>query len=232
LQFNRFTYPTLISVIIGCEVLYGNRSVWPHLWECIRSSCAPENNILYLCVTLRNARLDVDDFTSQYLMPNCPRALCLVCNKSAFPTSAVASFWAVLSRLCLCYSARSASLPCDPFLFLKLARASRFIATLTTQRKHGTTTTVMFTGGYDSAAAAAALRPCRTCISALPTLLWPRLKPSGAHMPLQSSVSMRTMVRVPVSEGKGGRDEGGGGATRTLTLQSATEVWRGVELGV
>jgi hypothetical protein len=70
LQFNRFTYPTLISVIIGCEVLYGNRSVWPHLWECIRSSCAPENSLLYLCVTLRNARLDVDDFTSQYLMPN------------------------------------------------------------------------------------------------------------------------------------------------------------------
>jgi hypothetical protein len=59
-----------ISVIIGCEVLYGNRSVWPHLWECIRSSCAPENNIVYLCVTLRNARLDVDAFTSQYLLPN------------------------------------------------------------------------------------------------------------------------------------------------------------------
>jgi hypothetical protein len=59
-----------VSVIIGCEVLYGNRSVWPHLWECIRSSCAPGNNIVYLCVTLRNARLDVDDFTSEYLIPN------------------------------------------------------------------------------------------------------------------------------------------------------------------
>jgi hypothetical protein len=64
------TYSESISVIIGCEVLYGNRSVWPHLWECIRSSCAPEHNLLYLCVTLRNARLDVDDFTSQYLLPN------------------------------------------------------------------------------------------------------------------------------------------------------------------
>ena len=59
-----------ISVIIGCEVLYGNRTVWPHLWECIHSSCSPDRSILYLCVTLRNARLDVDDFTATYLLPN------------------------------------------------------------------------------------------------------------------------------------------------------------------
>ena len=64
------TQTVSISVIIGCEVLYGNRSVWPHLWDCIRSCCAPENNILYLCITLRNARHDVDDFTSHYLRPN------------------------------------------------------------------------------------------------------------------------------------------------------------------
>jgi hypothetical protein len=60
----------LLSVVIGCEVLYGNRSVWPHLWQCIRSCCSPDNCTVYLCVTLRNARLDVDDFTSQYLNPH------------------------------------------------------------------------------------------------------------------------------------------------------------------
>ena len=61
-------------------------------------------------------------------------------------------------------------------------------------------------------AAAACLSKSRTCISAFPTLLCPRLKPSGAHMPFQSSKSMRTMVRLPVPatemrDGAGGQSE-------------------------
>jgi hypothetical protein len=54
------------DVIIGCEVLYGNRSVWPGLLDTIRSAATRES-VVYLCVTLRNKRHDVDDFRSEFL---------------------------------------------------------------------------------------------------------------------------------------------------------------------
>lgn len=54
------------DVIIGCEVLYGNRDVWPHLLATIvRLSHA--HSTVYLCVTLRNARKDIDDFRANFL---------------------------------------------------------------------------------------------------------------------------------------------------------------------
>lgn len=54
------------DVIIGCEVLYGNRSVWPALLETIRRA-STQRAVVYLCVTLRNKRHDLDDFRSEYL---------------------------------------------------------------------------------------------------------------------------------------------------------------------
>lgn len=54
------------DVVIGCEVLYGNRFVWQSLLETIHNASKP-NSILYLCITLRNARHDLEDIKNKYL---------------------------------------------------------------------------------------------------------------------------------------------------------------------
>lgn len=59
------------SVIIGCEVLYGNRFVWPHLMTTL-VKYAGKDSVVYLCVTLRNARRDIDDFRNEYLRHHYP----------------------------------------------------------------------------------------------------------------------------------------------------------------
>jgi hypothetical protein len=57
------------DVVIGCEVLYGNRFVWPNLLDTIRKSIkAPRLSVVYLCVTLRNQRHDLEDFKNNYLV--------------------------------------------------------------------------------------------------------------------------------------------------------------------
>ena len=53
------------DVVIGCEVLYGNRFAWTGLMDTILHSVKPKTGVVYLCVTLRNARLDLDDFTTE-----------------------------------------------------------------------------------------------------------------------------------------------------------------------
>jgi hypothetical protein len=55
------------DVVIGCEVLYGNRFAWPDLLATILASCRNEHSLVYLCVTLRNARHDLEDFWNLYL---------------------------------------------------------------------------------------------------------------------------------------------------------------------
>ena len=54
------------DIVIGCEVLYGNRFVWEGLLETIRSSIK-SHSVVYLCITLRNARHDLEDFKHQIL---------------------------------------------------------------------------------------------------------------------------------------------------------------------
>lgn len=49
------------DVVVACEVLYGNRSVWGHLLETIKNALSPKSPV-YICVTLRNARNDLQDF--------------------------------------------------------------------------------------------------------------------------------------------------------------------------
>lgn len=60
------------DAVIACEVLYGNRSVWEALLDTINTSLGKKNHhekksAVYICVTLRNARNDVDDFKKLYL---------------------------------------------------------------------------------------------------------------------------------------------------------------------
>ena len=55
------------DVVIGCEVLYGNRFVWKGLMEAIASSVSSEAAVVYLCVTLRNKRHDLEDFRTEFL---------------------------------------------------------------------------------------------------------------------------------------------------------------------
>ena len=65
-QDDCFSVDVHAEVIIGCEVLYGNRFVWPHLMKTI-CKFASRNTAVYLCVTFRNGRHDIDDFNNQYL---------------------------------------------------------------------------------------------------------------------------------------------------------------------
>ena len=58
------------DIVVGCEVLYGNRFAWPDLMGTILDSCRDSNSIVYICVTLRNARLDLEDFWNEYLSKN------------------------------------------------------------------------------------------------------------------------------------------------------------------
>ena len=58
------------NVVVGCEVLYGNRSVWESLLSIIQSALKP-SGVVYICVTLRNARLDLEDFITSYLTRLC-----------------------------------------------------------------------------------------------------------------------------------------------------------------
>jgi len=58
------------NVVVGCEVLYGNRSVWESLLSTIQSALKP-SGVVYICVTLRNARLDLEDFIASYLNRLC-----------------------------------------------------------------------------------------------------------------------------------------------------------------
>lgn len=51
--------------VIGCEVLYGNRFVWSGLLKTITSTIRRETGIVYICVTQRNKRHDLDDFSSE-----------------------------------------------------------------------------------------------------------------------------------------------------------------------
>jgi len=55
------------DVVVGCEVLYGNRFAWPDLLGTILDSCRDSNSVVYLCVTLRNARHDLEDFWNKFL---------------------------------------------------------------------------------------------------------------------------------------------------------------------
>jgi hypothetical protein len=58
------------DIVIGCEVLYGNRFVWEGLIETIINSLKPKSDsVVYLCVTLRNERHDLEDFQNDYLKP-------------------------------------------------------------------------------------------------------------------------------------------------------------------
>ena len=58
------------DVIVGCEVLYGNRFVWPYLMDTIiKCSSNDESVVVYLCITLRNERRDLEDFKREYLSP-------------------------------------------------------------------------------------------------------------------------------------------------------------------
>jgi len=54
------------NIIIGCEVLYGNRFVWDDLISVITRRVT-HNTVVYICVTLRNARHDLEDFWKKYL---------------------------------------------------------------------------------------------------------------------------------------------------------------------
>jgi hypothetical protein len=51
------------DVVIGCEVLYGNRFVWEGLLSTITNTVHPVHGVVYICVTLRNKRRDVEDFS-------------------------------------------------------------------------------------------------------------------------------------------------------------------------
>jgi hypothetical protein len=55
------------DLIIGCEVLYGNRFVWEGLLNTIRTSMNPNRCTVYICVTLRNKRHDLEDFRDNFL---------------------------------------------------------------------------------------------------------------------------------------------------------------------
>ena len=55
------------DIIVGCEVLYGNRFAWPDLLGTIQESCRDSSSIVYICVTLRNARRDLEDFWENFL---------------------------------------------------------------------------------------------------------------------------------------------------------------------
>ncbi|KAF4658333.1 hypothetical protein FOL47_008019 [Perkinsus chesapeaki] len=50
-----------VDVVVCCEILYGNRFVWPGLVRVLERSLAPEGVAMF-AITLRNARHDVDDF--------------------------------------------------------------------------------------------------------------------------------------------------------------------------
>jgi hypothetical protein len=58
------THP--FDLIVGCEILYGNRFVWPALMETILA-CAEKKCTVYICVTLRNKRHDLEDFRDEFL---------------------------------------------------------------------------------------------------------------------------------------------------------------------
>ena len=55
------------DVVIGCEVLYGNRFVWDALLEKIQAAVDKRIGLVYICVTLRNKRHDLEDFKNLYL---------------------------------------------------------------------------------------------------------------------------------------------------------------------
>jgi hypothetical protein len=55
------------DVVIGCEVLYGNRFVWDNLLAKIHDAVDKRIGLVYVCVTLRNERHDLDDFKNLYL---------------------------------------------------------------------------------------------------------------------------------------------------------------------
>lgn len=55
------------DIVVGCEVLYGNRFAWPDLLGTILDSVRDSSSIVYICVTLRNARHDLEDFWNNYL---------------------------------------------------------------------------------------------------------------------------------------------------------------------
>lgn len=57
------------NTIIACEVLYGNRFVWDDLLATILQ-CAADDCVVFICVTLRNARHDLEDFKEGYLAPH------------------------------------------------------------------------------------------------------------------------------------------------------------------
>jgi hypothetical protein len=68
LDWTKDEYSTqeFFDVIVGCEVLYGNRFVWDYLMKVILCRCH-SNTVVYICVTLRNARKDLEDFRDLFL---------------------------------------------------------------------------------------------------------------------------------------------------------------------
>ncbi|KAF4722195.1 hypothetical protein FOZ63_005136 [Perkinsus olseni] len=50
-----------VDVIVCCEILYGNRFVWPGLVRVLERALAVDGEAIF-AITLRNARHDVDDF--------------------------------------------------------------------------------------------------------------------------------------------------------------------------
>ena len=54
------------DAVVACEVLYGNRSVWGDLLKTIKNALSPKSPV-YICVTLRNARNDLQDFMTLLL---------------------------------------------------------------------------------------------------------------------------------------------------------------------
>ena len=56
------------NVVVACEVLYGNRFAWQALMNTIIDACRNKpSTLVYICVTLRNARHDLEDFWNQFL---------------------------------------------------------------------------------------------------------------------------------------------------------------------
>jgi Lysine methyltransferase len=61
------------DTVIACEVLYGNRHSWPGLKRVLMHALKAGKGEAFFCLTLRNERHDMDDFTKMLYEDGCFR---------------------------------------------------------------------------------------------------------------------------------------------------------------